>query len=174
MARPAVIPWSDEDTVAALHQRYLAEPEGVVRTRLHALWLLRQPAAGWTPMTVAAALGVQRSSVQRWLKWYRTGGLAEVCGRRKGGVGKSSFLTPEQKAQVVAEAATGVFATAQAVRDWIEDRFGVAYTRDSMYTLLPRLGIRLKTPRPRHTKADPQAQAAWQKGGSENAWPRSA
>ena len=174
MARPAVIPWADADTAAALRQRYLAEGEGAVRTRLHALWLLRQPAAGWTPTTVAAALGVQRSTVQLWLKWYREGGLAEVCRRRKGGVGKPSYLTPAQQAAVVAAAATGQFATAQAVRDWIEDQFGVVYTVGSMYTLLPRLGIRLKTPRPRHTQADPQAQAAWKKGGSAKVWPRSA
>ena len=46
------------------------------------------------------------------------------------------------------------------MRDWIEARFGVAYTRGSMYTLRPQLGIRLKVPRPRHTQADPRAQAA--------------
>jgi transposase len=120
MARPAVIPWADQDTAAALRQRY----------------------------------------------------LAEVCRRRKGGVGKPSYLTPAQQAAVAA--AAGQFATAQAVRDWIKAQFGVVYTRDSMYTLLPRLGIRLKTPRPRHTQADSQAQMAWKKGGSENTWPRSA
>ncbi len=70
--------------------------------------------------------------------------------------------------KLVAAAAQGVFATAQAVRDWIEAQFGVAYTVGSMYTLLPRLGIRLKVPRPRHTQA-PQAQAAWKKGGSGRA-----
>ncbi len=63
-----------------------------------------------------------------WLKWYREGGVAEVCGRRKGGVGNPSYLTSEQQAQLVAEAAKGVFATAQAVRDWIEARFGVVST----------------------------------------------
>lgn len=30
----------------------------------------------------------------------------------------------------------------------------------SLYTLLPWLGIRLKTPRPRHTQADP-VQIGW-------------
>ena len=169
MARPAVIPWAAADTVEALHQRYRAEAVAEVRTRLQALWLLRQPAAGWTPTTVAAALGVQRSTVQRWLKWYREGGLDAVCGRRRGGVGKPSFLTKDQEAQLVAEAATGAFATAQAVRDWIEARFGVVYTRDSLYTRLPRLGIRLKVPRPRHPQADPRARAAWKKGGSAHA-----
>ena len=78
MTRPAVIPWSADDTAAALRDRYRAEPEGVVRTRLHALWLLRQPEAGWTPTTVAAALGVHRCTVQQWLRWYRAGGLEAV------------------------------------------------------------------------------------------------
>ena len=64
-----------------------------MRTRLHALWLLRQPAAGWPPTTVAAALGGQRSTVQLWLRWYREGGLAEVCRRRQ-----PSFPTLEQQA----------------------------------------------------------------------------
>ena len=51
--------------------------------------------------------------------------------------------------------------------DWIEEQFGVAYTVGSLYTLLPRLGIRLKTPRPRHEKTDAQAQATWKRGARE-------
>ncbi|MYA03722.1 MAG: winged helix-turn-helix domain-containing protein [Caldilineaceae bacterium SB0664_bin_22] len=52
------------------------------------------------------------------------------------------------------------------MRDWLAAEFGVVYRVGSLYTLLPRLGIRLKGPRPRHTQANPQAQAAWKKGGS--------
>ena len=163
MARRIAIVWAEGDTEAALHAQYRAATVIAVRTRLHALWLLRR---GESPATVAAAVGVGLRSVHRWLQWYREGGLAEVCRRRKGGVGTPSYLTPVQAEQVAAEAAQGVFATAQAVRDWIEAEFGVVYTTGSLYTLLPRLGIRLKVPRPRHTQADPQAQAAWKKGGS--------
>ena len=72
-----------------------------------------------------------------------------MCRRRKGGVGKSSFLTPAQQKQLA--------AAAQAVWDGIEDRFGVVYRVGSLYTVLSRLGIRLKTPRPRHTQAALQA-----------------
>ena len=68
-------------------------------------------------------------------------GLAEVRSHRRSGPGKPSFLTRDEEKQVVAEAATGVLATAQAVRDWIEDRFGVLYTVGSLSTLLPRLGL---------------------------------
>ena len=166
MARKTAVVWAEEDTTEALHARYRAEAVIEVRTRLHALWLLRR---GEGPTAVAAVVGVSRNAVQPWLRWYRAGGLAAVRSHRRGGPGKPSFLTPDQQAQRVAEAAQGVLGTAQAVRDWIEEQFGVSYRVGSLYTLLPRLGIRLKGPRPRHPQADPQVQAAWKKGGSGNA-----
>ena len=171
MGRKTVIEWAAEDTAEALHAQYRAEAEPEVRLRLHALWLVRR---GETPTAAAAAVGADRTSVQRWLRWYREGGLARVRSRRRGGPGKPSFLTEAQQAELVAEAAKGVFATAAAVRDWIEERFGAVYTRDSMYPLLKRLGLRLKVPRPQHPNADPQAQEAWKKGGSRHGWPRPA
>ncbi len=171
MTRKVAIDWAAEDTADALHKQYRTERVPEVRTRLPALWLVRQ---GQGPTAVAAAVGVSRNSVQQWLRWYREGGLAEVRSHRRGGHGTPSSLTPDQERQVAAAATTGVFATAQEVRDWIEEQFGVVYTVGSMYTLLPRLGIRRKVPRPRHTKADAQAQETWQKGGSANAWPKSA
>ena len=166
MARKTAIVWAEEDTADALHVRYRAEAVAEVRTRLHALWLLRQ---GEGPTAVAAVVGVSRNAVQQWLRWYRSEGVAEIRAHRRGGPGKPSYLTADQERQLVAEAATGVFATAAAVRDWLEAQFGVSYTVGSLYTLLPRLGIRLKVPRPRHPQADPQAQAAGKKGGSGNA-----
>ena len=166
MTRKVSIAWAADDTAAELHRQYRAEKVPEVRTRLHALWLLRQ---GQGPTAVAEAVGVSRNSIQLWLRWYRSGGLAEVRSHRRGGPGKPCYLTEAQQARVVAEAARGGFATVQAVRDWIEDQFGVVYTAGSMYTLLPRLGIRRKVPRPRHTKANPQTQAFWKKGGSAHA-----
>ena len=163
MARKTAVVWAAEDKASSLHAQYRAEPVAEVRTRLHALWLVRR---GESPTVAAAEVGVSRRSVQRWLGWYREGGLAAVRSPRRGGPGKPCFLTTDQQAQVVAEAATGVFRTGQAVRDWIEERFGVAYTVAGVYTLMERLGLRLKVPRPQHPNAAPQAQAAWKKGGS--------
>jgi transposase len=170
MTRKVRIAWAADDTAEAPHAQYRAEAVVEVRTRLHALWLLRR---GEGPTAVTAAVGGSRNSVQQWLRWYRSGNLAEVRSHRRGGPGKPAFLTEAQQKQLVTSVATGVFATAQVVRDWIEVRFEVAYSVGSMYTLLPRLGSRLKVPRPRHTKADPPA-AAWQKGGAGTAWPKPA
>ena len=120
--------------------------------------MARKTAVVWA-VEDTAAVGVGRSSMQRWLHWYRAGVW------RRGGPGKLSFLTKEQKALVVAEAAAGEFGTAAAVRDWIKEQFGAAYTVADVYTLMKRLQIRPRVPRSRHTKADPQGQTAWKKGG---------
>ena len=86
-----------------------------MRTRLHALWLLRRRE---DPTVVAEAVGGEpqcRAAVAALVPR----GLAEVRSHRRGGPGKPSFLTRDEEKQVVAEAATGVLATAQAVRDWL-------------------------------------------------------
>jgi Homeodomain-like domain-containing protein len=62
--RRMVIAWQDDE--AALYQRYRAEPDAEVRTRWHALWLIRQ---GRTATEAATLVGVERRSVQRWLAW---------------------------------------------------------------------------------------------------------
>ncbi len=74
MTRKLAVVWAAEDTAAALHARYRAEAVIEVRTRLHALWLLRR---GEPPVAVAAAVGVGLRSVHRWLQWYREGGLVK-------------------------------------------------------------------------------------------------
>ena len=74
MGRKTVIEWAAEDTAEALHAQYRAEAEPEVRLRLHALWLVRR---GETPTAAAAAVGADRTSVQRWLRWYREGGLVD-------------------------------------------------------------------------------------------------
>src|SRR5258708_230141 len=109
MGRPFVVTWQEADTPEALHDAYRHQPKGEVRSRLQALWLLRQ---GWRLEAVATAVGVHYRTVQRWVRWYREGGLAEVHRHHYGGKGQVAFLTPNQEAVVKAEVATGRFPTA--------------------------------------------------------------
>jgi transposase len=156
-----VVTWRENDTEAALKAAYLGEREGVVRARLHALWLLR---VGRSLGVVTAALGVNYRSVQRWVAWYRRGGLTLLRTRRSGGVGQPPFLAPEAQAQVAAAVATGRFRTGAEIRDWIKQTYGVAYTVGGIYTLLKRLRGRQKVPRPLHPLTDQAQQEAWKKG----------
>jgi transposase len=165
------IVWAAADDAASLSRRYRRERRADGRPRLHGLWLVR---TGRTTRAVAAVLGVNERTVQRWLAWYRAGGLALLEGRRAGCQGAPSFLTPVQKEELAAEVATGRFRTAAEIRRWVAERWGVRYTAGGMYALLGRLRCAPKVPRPVHAKSDHRAQARWKKGGAPQPSRRSA
>jgi transposase len=79
-------------------------------------------------------------------------------------MGKAPWLTREQQAEVLAEAAKGKWRTAQDARRFIAERFGVNYTLKGVYELLERLKCKPKVPRPINPKASLEAQEAWKKG----------
>ena len=164
MARPEfVVVWRAEETAEALRRADREEAEGEARTRLHGLWLVRR---GQRLAEVAQVVGVHPRTVQRWVHWYREAGLAAVRARKRGGRGQAPWLTAEQQAAVLEQAATGAFHTAADARRWISDQFQVGYRPKGIYRLLKRLGCRPKVPRPVHEQANPAAQATWKKGGS--------
>lgn len=161
--RPFVVNWREDDTEETLKAAYLGEHEGVIRSRLHALWLLR---AGHSLGAVTTTLGVDYRSIQRWVAWYRRGGLSLVRSRRSGGKGQPAFLGADAQAGVAREVATGRFQTGAEIRDWIAQTYGVEYTVGGIYTLLKRLRGCQKVPRPIHPRTNRAQQEAWKKGGS--------
>jgi transposase len=169
--RKLTVAWAAGDDAASLYERYRRERRPDVRPRLHGLWLVRK---GRTTREASEALGVDERTVQRWLAWYRAGGLAPLEGRHAGSQGAPSFLTAEQKAELAEEVATGRFRTAAEIRAWVQERWSVSYTVSGMYALLKRLRCAPKVPRPVHEKADHLAQARWKRGGSRPALTRSA
>jgi Transposase and inactivated derivatives len=169
--RKLTVEWTAEDDAASLYARYRRERRADVRPRLHGLWLVR---TGKTTREVAEVLGVDERTVQRWLAWYRVGGLAALEERHAHGQGAPSFLTSEQQATLAEEVATGRFRTAAEIRAWVQGQWGVSYTEGGMYALLHRLQCAPKVPRPIHEKTDQLAQARWKKGGSPRPSMRSA
>lgn len=160
MGRPFHVEWQED--AATLQRWYQQERDGPVRSRLHALWLLR---AGHSLAETAHVVGVEYRTVQQWVAWYRAGGVAEVRAHRRAGKGQVPRLTAEQQAQVVAHTATGACFTVQDVITWVQDQFGVTYRPTGMYTLLARHRVRPKVPRPINPKTSAEAQATW-KGGA--------
>jgi transposase len=163
--RAFVVAWQEEDTKEALRAAYRAERDVVVRQRLHALWLLR---SGDRRMDeVAGLVGANYRTVQRWVAWYRDGGLDAIRAHRMGGYGQTPRLTAEQQEQLAAEVATGRFRNAVAIRAWVSETFGVTYTEGGMYSLLERLRCKPTVPRPLHEQANLADQEAWKKGDSQ-------
>ena len=157
------VTWLEENSSEGLKAAYQRERDIELRTRLHGLWLLR---SGWRLSSVAAAVGVHYRTVQRWVGWYREGGVPKVLSHKMGGKGQEPFLTDEAQEQVAEKVGTGRFRTAGEIRDWIAERYGVTYKIGGIYSLMRRLRCGPKIPRPVHAKADQERQASWKKGGS--------
>ncbi len=163
IGRPFRMEWHEKDTQAALKKAYQSQRDASIRTRLHVLWLIRRD---WRITSAAEAVGVHYRSAQRWVEWYRDGGLNEVVSRKMGGVGQPRFLSEDQESKLVEEVGSGRFKTAGEIADWVESEYGERFKGNSIYSLLQRLGCSPKVPRPRHEKADVEAQDSWEKGGS--------
>jgi transposase len=161
MARPIRVDWTE--SAAELYQRFIAEQDVSRRKRLQALWLVRE---GHSLAEASELAGVARRSLERWLGWYREDGLPAVLERvpGHGARGAASRLTAEQQTQLLAEVTTGRFRTYDEARDWIAQTFGVRYSYQGVYSVLARLEVHPKVPRPMAAKADPAVQAAWKKG----------
>jgi transposase len=162
MSKPVAVEWAE--TAAELEGRYRAERDVERRKRLGALWRVR---CGDRVADAGRVVGVGGRTVERWLAWYRGGGLAEVLRRVPGhaATGQPHRLTAEQRAGVLARCAAGEFRTFEEARAWVEAEYGVVYRPGGLYTALRRLGVRPKVPRPVAEKADPAAREAWRQGG---------
>ena len=168
IGRPFRVDWSPEDTPQALRAAYRAERDTMLRTRLHALWLLR---SGRRMGEVASVVGVHYRTLQKWVSWYREGGVEEVLSHRMKGLGQPRFLSEEQERELTEEVASGRFRTGGEIREWIESEYGVSFRLGSVYSLLARLGCSPRVPRGLHEKADVRAQESWKRGGSERRSP---
>lgn len=154
------ISWQDDE--ATLFHLYKTGRDPELRPRLQALWLLRQGhPLGW----VAQVVGAHYRTLQQWVAWYRQGGLAEVVKHRRGGrQGRAPYLTAEQQALLLEQAAQGAFATIGEAVAWVKRECGVAYTYWGMRSLFQRLKLKKKVPRPLAAKASLAEQEAWKKG----------
>ena len=155
------IDWQEDE--AALKRLYLAEKDAVVKPRLHLLWLVR---SGKQVKEATETVGCHARTAQQWLAWYREGGVDTVRAKKGGNYkGAPSRLSLHQTQALISQANKDGFESGLAVRDYIAQTFGVTYTVGSIYSLLKRLKVKKKVPRPMNVKADQAVQDAYKKGG---------
>ena len=126
---------------------------------------------GMSQAEAARAVGVQRQTVNIWLKRYREQGEAGLLdGRRVSGRKGKGALTAEQARQVrrwIADQTPDQlklpFAlwTSRAVRELIERRFGQRLGLSTVQLYLKRWGMTPQKPLTRATQRSPAAVAAW-------------
>jgi transposase len=156
------VDWHEDE--ATLKRLYQEEKDHQNRTRLQALWYLRQ---GRTIGEVAELVGVHYRTVQEWVAWYRQDGIPEVLSHRHGGARpRKRKLTGVQEAGLRALAEAGEIGTIWDGVHWAKQEHGVTYTYWGMRGVFDRLKLRKKVPRQRSSKASAEQQEAWKKGDS--------
>src|SRR5689334_23215345 len=113
MSKPVAVEW--KESAEELYERYRAEREVARRKRLQVLWRVR---IGDAPAVAGEAAGVGARTTERWLAWYRAGGVDAVLRRVPGCGGRRSvsWLSPDQERALVAKCATGAFRTYEEAR----------------------------------------------------------
>jgi hypothetical protein len=81
-----------------------------------------------------------------------------------GARGTTCWLSAEHQAALLAQCRRGAFRTYGEAQCWVTREGGVSYRYDGLHTLLTRLGVHPKVPRPAAVKADPAVQEAWKRG----------
>ena len=158
-----------------LEQRYRRATDAVARSQWQMVWLL----AGGTPTAeVARVTGYSVNWVREIARRYREEGPDGVGDRRHGNPGAAPLLDAAQQ-QALREALAGpapegAVWSGPRVAAWMSAAVGRPVRPQRGWEWLRRLGFTPQHPRPRETRADPERQEAFKKGGSPRRSPPSA
>lgn len=133
--RPLVVSWKESATELA--DRLDRERDPRRKARLQAFVMLRE---GKRISDVSGAVGADYRTVQRWVSWYRSGGLDAVLHRTPGHAapGRRSKLSAEQTCALLAAQEAGRFRTIRDAVAWTQNRYGVEFTYTGMHAHLRR------------------------------------
>jgi transposase len=122
---------------------------------------------GWTAPAIAMSVGLSRRVCQRWIERFNECGLEGLEDQRRSG--RKATLTPDQEEQFRERLAAKPTPEDRVctlrgvdIQRILEVEFGRKRSLAAVYNLLHRLNYSCLRPRPRHHKADPQAQAQFE------------
>jgi len=126
--------------------------------------LLRE--SGMTQPSIAAAMGVSLSTVNRAHMAYDGGGLAALKSKPSGGRKRENMTLAQEKALLARfanAAGAGELLNIHDLKAAYERAIGHATSNSTVYNLLDRHGWRKLMPRPFHPKQNLAAQNAFKK-----------
>jgi transposase len=131
---------------------------------------VRLVAEGRPATEVGPLVGLSPEWVRALVGRYNTGGPAALADGRRGNAGGAPLLDAEGRealrTALAGPAPGGGIWTCRAVAGWMGERAGRPVAEQRGWEWMVRLGFAPQRPRPREARADPDAQAAFKKGGS--------
>jgi transposase len=133
------------------------------KERLQMLYLIKTGAVS-SRQELAQRMERDESTIYRWLKRYKQGGI-EALLSVKTPPGKVSKITPEALHQLKQRLAQPQgFNSYGQIQQWLETQCGVVVAYRTVHqTVRYKLNAKLKVPRPRSKHAKPQVQQAFKK-----------
>ena len=156
-------------TAEELRDRACRERDGRASRRMLAI---ANALDGMIRAEAARAAGMERQALRDAVRRYNAEGMAGLHDR--GGQGRPPLLEEGEVALLADRIYRGPDPKVDGVSawtlpdlcGWIEQRFAKSVTPQSLSRILRREGFSRQKVRPTHPKADPKAQARFQKGGS--------
>ena len=164
MVKRLKIEWAE--SADELEARYKKEKQVERRTRLLALWHLRQ---GKRIDEVVQLLSVSYRTVQNWLRWYRHGGLEEVLQRIRGhgsSGAHSAYLTALQQRALFTKVQLGAFRTVWDAVEWVQARWGWVIPTKGCTICCTGMSVALKCRALNRAKPLSSARSSGKKGAS--------
>ena len=150
-------------TADELRQRMLGSEEREQFQRWQALYLTH---LGLSAAQVGEYVGISAGTVHQWVHHYNRAGPQEMVLGGRGGR-RFGLLSLEQEAKLLEglrhEAEQGHVVAAFRIRQEVEKKAGQGVSKDYLYDLLHRHGLRKIMPRPVHPRRDWERQQAFKK-----------
>jgi transposase len=123
---------------------------------------------GEEKLHIAALLGVAKSTVETWVYRYRDHGLEALRPIKQPGARPKLDPSCHDRLRARLDAGPterdGVCALrGHDVQRILQREFGVKYSLSQAYAILHKLGYECLSPRPRHERHDPEAQAEFKR-----------
>lgn len=152
-----------KETKEELQHRLRRAVSAHTQERLQMLYSIQTGAVS-TRMELAQRLGRNESTIYRWLKHYKQGGI-EALLNVKTAPGKVSKITPPALDKLKQRLAQPQgFNSYGQIQQWLETECGVKVAYRTVHqTVRYKLNAKLKVPRPHSKNAKPQVQQAFKK-----------
>lgn len=151
------------ESVEELKHRLRHAVTSSTKERVQMLYWIKQSAIA-TRKELAQKLGRDESTIYRWLKKYRQGGISHLL-EVKTPPGKKSQISEREMNRLKERLSEPQgFKSYGEIQDWLNQELGVVLAYPSVHKIVRyRLKAKLKIPRPRSPLAKPQVQDTFKK-----------